>query len=324
MNIAYKMQYQSLSDRAGLIARSPRSSARRRPNRRTCSMFGLPTFEGRLGRLLSVAVVGLTVGGAARGCRRRPQGGPLQRGRAQSRLHQPLCRHARRHLREERPEDERHRRRRRHPDFRRRARRLGGLRDRRRHHGADVARGRRARRRGRHRRPARALLRRVEEPRADHRPEAVQGPDDRHLARAQHQLQRRQADAGERRPEDRRTTSRSCRSIPAPRSAPCWPARPTWRSPTSRASPRRWTQGAKVVFDFSNYVGPFCNTGIMVLPSTIAAGSRDGPGAGDLVRGGSRLTYSDPGVRQEGGAARSFPTCPARSSTRRSTPSSST
>ena len=25
-------------------------------------------------------------------------------------------------------------------------------------------------------------------------------------------------------------------------------------------------QGAKVVFDFSNYVGPFCNTGIMVLP----------------------------------------------------------
>ena len=28
-------------------------------------------------------------------------------------------------------------------------------------------------------------------------------------------------------------------------------------------------QGAKVVFDFSNYVGPFCNTGIMVLPTTI-------------------------------------------------------
>ena len=27
-------------------------------------MFGLPTFEGRLGRLLSVAVVGLTVGTA--------------------------------------------------------------------------------------------------------------------------------------------------------------------------------------------------------------------------------------------------------------------
>ena len=75
----------------------------------------------------------------------RPQGGPLQRGRTQSGLHQSLCRHARRHLREERPEDDRHRRRRRYPDLRGRARRLGRLRDRRRHHGADVARGRRAR-----------------------------------------------------------------------------------------------------------------------------------------------------------------------------------
>src|SRR6202795_1398140 len=28
-------------------------------------------------------------------------------------------------------------------------------------------------------------------------------------------------------------------------------------------------QGAKVVFDFSSYIGPFCNTGIMVLPTTI-------------------------------------------------------
>jgi NitT/TauT family transport system substrate-binding protein len=28
-------------------------------------------------------------------------------------------------------------------------------------------------------------------------------------------------------------------------------------------------QGAKIVFDFSNYMGPFCNTGIMVLPATI-------------------------------------------------------
>ena len=32
---------------------------------------------------------------------------------------------------------------------------------------------------------------------------------------------------------------------PAPRSAPCWPARPTWRSPTSRASPRRWRKGPR-------------------------------------------------------------------------------
>ena len=33
-------------------------------------------------------------------------------------------------------------------------------------------------------------------------------------------------------------------------------------------------QGAKVVFDFSNYVGPFCNTGIMVLPSFIEENPR--------------------------------------------------
>lgn len=29
-------------------------------------------------------------------------------------------------------------------------------------------------------------------------------------------------------------------------------------------------QGAKIVFDFSSYIGPFCNTGIMVLNDTIA------------------------------------------------------
>ena len=63
-------------------------------------------------------------------------------------------------------------------------------------------------------------------------------------------------------------------------------------------------QGAKVVFDFSNYVGPFCNTGIMVLPSTI---ERDPEMVQALVTSfeeASRLTYSDPALRQEGGAAR--------------------
>jgi NitT/TauT family transport system substrate-binding protein len=53
-------------------------------------------------------------------------------------------------------------------------------------------------------------------------------------------------------------------------------------------------QGAKVVFDFSNYVGPFCNTGIMVLPSTI---ERDPEMVQALVTSfeeASRLTYSDP------------------------------
>jgi NitT/TauT family transport system substrate-binding protein len=53
-------------------------------------------------------------------------------------------------------------------------------------------------------------------------------------------------------------------------------------------------QGAKVVFDFSNYVGPFCNTGIMVLPSTI---ERDPEMVQALVTSfeeASRRTYSDP------------------------------
>ena len=53
-------------------------------------------------------------------------------------------------------------------------------------------------------------------------------------------------------------------------------------------------QGAKVVFDFANYVGPFCNTGIMVLPSTI---ERDPEMVQALVTSfeeASRLTYSDP------------------------------
>ena len=33
-------------------------------------------------------------------------------------------------------------------------------------------------------------------------------------------------------------------------------------------------QGAKIVFDFANAIGPFCNTGIMVLPETISHSPR--------------------------------------------------
>lgn len=53
-------------------------------------------------------------------------------------------------------------------------------------------------------------------------------------------------------------------------------------------------QGAKVVFDFSTYIGPFCNTGIMVLPSTL---ERDPQMVQALVTSfeeASRLTYQDP------------------------------
>jgi NitT/TauT family transport system substrate-binding protein len=68
-------------------------------------------------------------------------------------------------------------------------------------------------------------------------------------------------------------------------------------------------QGAKVVFDFSNYVGPFMNTGIMVLPSTI---ERDPEMVQALVTAfeeASRLTYSDPDFAKEV-ARKEFPDLP--------------
>ena len=53
-------------------------------------------------------------------------------------------------------------------------------------------------------------------------------------------------------------------------------------------------QGAKIVFDFANYVGPFCNTGIMVLPEY----AKENP---DIVYAlvksfeeAGRLVYADP------------------------------
>jgi NitT/TauT family transport system substrate-binding protein len=58
-------------------------------------------------------------------------------------------------------------------------------------------------------------------------------------------------------------------------------------------------QGAKVVFDFSNYVGPFCNTGIMVLPTTI---SKDPDMVQALVTSfeeAGRKTYGDPAYAKQ-------------------------
>jgi NitT/TauT family transport system substrate-binding protein len=58
-------------------------------------------------------------------------------------------------------------------------------------------------------------------------------------------------------------------------------------------------QGAKVVFDFSNYVGPFCNTGIMVLPTTI---SKDPDLVQALVTSfeeAGRKTYGDPAYAKQ-------------------------
>ena len=62
------------------------------------------------------------------------------------------------------------------------------------------------------------------------------------------------------------------------------------------------SQGAKVVFDFSNYVGPFCNTGIMVLPEYAKENPDIVAGSGDVVRGSRPSRLRRPRLRQEGGA----------------------
>jgi NitT/TauT family transport system substrate-binding protein len=58
-------------------------------------------------------------------------------------------------------------------------------------------------------------------------------------------------------------------------------------------------QGAKVVFDFASYVGPFCNTGIMVLPSTIENDPEMVQALVTSFEEASRLTYADPDYAKE-------------------------
>jgi len=68
-------------------------------------------------------------------------------------------------------------------------------------------------------------------------------------------------------------------------------------------------QGAKVVFDFSNYVGPFCNTGIMVLPSTIESDPEMVQALVTSFEEASRMTYADPDFAKEV-ARKEFPDLP--------------
>jgi NitT/TauT family transport system substrate-binding protein len=68
-------------------------------------------------------------------------------------------------------------------------------------------------------------------------------------------------------------------------------------------------QGAKVVFDFSNYVGPFCNTGIMVLESTIADDPEMVQALVTSFEEASRMTYADPDFSKEV-ARKEFPDLP--------------
>ena len=69
-------------------------------------------------------------------------------------------------------------------------------------------------------------------------------------------------------------------------------------------------QGAKVVFDFSNYVGPFCNTGIMLLPSTIAEDPEMVQALVTSFEEASRMTYEKPDYAKEV-ARMEFPDLPA-------------
>ena len=58
-------------------------------------------------------------------------------------------------------------------------------------------------------------------------------------------------------------------------------------------------QGAEIVFDFASYVGPFCNTGIMVLPSTIESDPEMVQALVTAFEEASRLTYADPDFAKE-------------------------
>jgi NitT/TauT family transport system substrate-binding protein len=59
------------------------------------------------------------------------------------------------------------------------------------------------------------------------------------------------------------------------------------------------SQGAKVVFDFSNAIGPFCNTGIMVLNDTITSQPKIIQALCNGFEKGMRKTYGDPAFAKQ-------------------------
>ena len=68
-------------------------------------------------------------------------------------------------------------------------------------------------------------------------------------------------------------------------------------------------QGAKVVFDFSSYMGPFCNTGIMVLPAYAKAHPEVVQSLVNALEEAARLTYAKPDYAKEVARAE-FPDLP--------------
>lgn len=69
-------------------------------------------------------------------------------------------------------------------------------------------------------------------------------------------------------------------------------------------------QGAKVVFDFASYMGPFCNTGIMVLPEYAKANPEIVQALVNAFEEASRMTYANPEFAKEV-ARKEFPELPA-------------
>ncbi|MGI4747437.1 MAG: ABC transporter substrate-binding protein [Janthinobacterium lividum] len=59
------------------------------------------------------------------------------------------------------------------------------------------------------------------------------------------------------------------------------------------------SQGAQIVFDFSNAIGPFCNTGIMVLDGTIQRNPDIVQSLCNGLQQAMRRTYADPGFAKE-------------------------
>uniref|UniRef100_UPI004048C04D ABC transporter substrate-binding protein n=1 Tax=Polynucleobacter sp. TaxID=2029855 RepID=UPI004048C04D len=70
------------------------------------------------------------------------------------------------------------------------------------------------------------------------------------------------------------------------------------------------SQGAKVVFDFASYMGPFCNTGIMVLPDYAKANPKIVQALVSSFEEASRMTYAKPDFAKEV-ARKEFPDLPA-------------
>ena len=68
-------------------------------------------------------------------------------------------------------------------------------------------------------------------------------------------------------------------------------------------------QGAKIIFDFSSAVGPFCNTGIMVLNQTVAQKATIVQALCDGFEQASRRVYSDPAYAKQI-ARKEFPDLP--------------